>query len=169
VHKDDIWDYNNTVVSGSEARSSADIKGKLVDPQIEGEGTSKSIAMGSSVQVLGKIKVENPALERLKKEVATAKKAESKALQELPSLIVLKRTINEEGQKLLEQGEQIFWAEVAILANESAKAESLIRIDFENQEDIEKAYCQLTLAGQNFVSKVFALKTLKAEMKNYKI
>ena len=162
-HRDEVFEFRNKIQSKVEARSTSDVKGKLYDPQLE-DGGNKASAM-ASLSLPSKIKIENPCLDKLKKLVTASKKMESKGLQELPALVLLARTANQDGKGLLVEGEKNFMIEVSNFAEAYEKGDEVSKGD--NQDDIEAHHGSLSLCMQNFSAKVSAFKLLKTEVKTH--
>ena len=157
LHKDEVLDYSNSVCSGSKVISTSDIKGRVVDPQLQGSGLALSIQEKKS------IKIENPMLDALKKEIQKAKKVENTGLSLLPSLVVLKRQLNDEGQALCDKAEKNFLKEVEILGDLYESAERDIKL--EREVDHEEVKCKITYGCSTFKDKILSLKNLKIELK----
>ena len=158
-HMDEIFDYENNISSASKVRSNCDIKGKLVDPQLQGSG----IVLNSMEKVKG-IKMENPVLDALKKEIQKAKKLEGTGLALLPSLVILKRQLTDQGQKLCDQAEKNFLLEAEILAEIYDKAEKMLKD--EQEMDHQAMKCQITYGMSTFNDKISGLKNLRSELKD---
>ena len=107
------------------------------------------------------MKVENPLLDQLKKDIALAKKTEGRGLALLPHLVVLKRGLNQEGMAVCETAEENFLKEAKVLADLYDKSEASLKDDSANFEEIKEK-----LAGGilTFQKKTDGLKDLKAEL-----
>ena len=153
-HASEIVDYENNISSSSNAVSNCDLKGKLV-PADEGEG------MVTINKPQRKMKVENPLLDQLKKDIALAKKTEGRGLSLLPQLVVFKRGLNQEGREVCETAEENFLKEAKALADLYEKAEGALKDDSANIEEVKG-----NLAGGiiTFKEKIDGLKSLKADL-----
>lgn len=157
-HRNEVVDYENNISSGSKVVTQSDIKGKLVDPQLQGTQCLQKI------QDKKGIKIENPVLDSFKKEIIKAKKMEVAGLGMLPSLVLLKRQLSEEGQGLCDRAEKNFLAEALTLSQMYEKAERMLKD--EKDVDYQDMKCQVASAMSTFRDKMAGLKMLKIELKN---
>ena len=156
--QDDVFDYENNISTGSQVHSNSDIKGKLVDPQFQASG----LVLTYMDKQKG-VKIENPLLDALKKEIQKAKKLEGTGLALLPSLVLLKRQLNDQGQQMCDQAEKNFLLEAGLLADIYDKAEKMLKD--ERDMDHEEMKCKVTYGMSTFSDKTGHLKYLKNELK----
>ena len=162
-HFEDVVAYENEISSGSKVNSQSDIKGKLVDPQLQNVGCVLAIQDSKK-----SIKIENPMLDALKKEIQRAKKMEGTGLALLPSLVLLRRQLNDEGQTLCDKAEKHFLVEAQMLAEIYEKAEKQLKDEsFVEHEDLK---CKVACGISTFADKIGGLKSLKLQLKsNYSL
>ena len=102
-------------------------------------------------------------MDALKKEIQKAKKVEGTGLALLPSLVLLKRHLNEEGQALCDKAEKKFLEEAHLLSEVYEDAEKQMKDDVADLEDMK---CKVTYGMSIFQDKILGLKNLKTELKN---
>lgn len=161
AHVKEVFDYSNRVTSATKVTTNCDVKGKLVDPHVKNADAKLLLCLPDAK----KIKIEDPALEALKKEVGKAKKLEQAGAQARAALQLTRRSLSDEGQELLDGADRNFMKETDELAWEYERAENAIK----NGGDYEDFKAKMVAAQMQFQDKLSKLKALKITLlKDYK-